>query len=90
MLTSRSAVRFSQTPTAGLGRPSTRAVERFRMVKARVAEWIEVAADYYAAAALYEQLLRLSDAELRRHGLSRDRLARDVVDTHRSRRGSTQ
>jgi hypothetical protein len=35
-------------------------------------------ADYYAAAAMYEQLSALSDAELMRRGLSRATLARDV------------
>ena len=35
-------------------------------------------ADYYAAAALYEELAALSDAELRRRGLSRATLAQHV------------
>ena len=35
-------------------------------------------ANYYAAAAIYEQLSRLSNAELHKRGLSRDTLARDV------------
>jgi hypothetical protein len=59
------------------------------MVKATVAVWIEAAADYYAAAALYEHLSRLSDAELRRRGLSRAGLARDVADTRRRWCGPT-
>jgi hypothetical protein len=37
-------------------------------------------ADYHAAAARYEELSRLSDAELERRGLSRDRLARDLSE----------
>jgi hypothetical protein len=44
-----------------------------------IGRWIEVLADHYAAAALYEELSRLSDAELRRRGLSRASLARDVL-----------
>jgi hypothetical protein len=44
-----------------------------------VAGWIRTAANYYAAAALYEQLSGLSDSELRRRGLSRANLAHDVV-----------
>jgi hypothetical protein len=44
----------------------------------RIADAIEALADYSAAAALYEQLSRLSDAELGRRGLSRDSLARDA------------
>ena len=44
----------------------------------RVTMWVNTCADYYAAAALYEQLGKLSDAELHRRGLSRDTLARDL------------
>jgi hypothetical protein len=44
----------------------------------RAADWIEACADYYAASVMYEELLRLSDAELRRRGLSRETLARDI------------
>jgi hypothetical protein len=39
----------------------------------------ETIADYHAASAMYEDLARLSDAELHRRGLSRASLARDVV-----------
>jgi hypothetical protein len=38
-------------------------------------------AGYWAAAALYDRLSGLSDAELARRGLSRATLARDVRDT---------
>jgi hypothetical protein len=44
-----------------------------------VRDYIETMTDYYAAAAIYEELSRLSDAELHRRGLSRADLARDVV-----------
>ena len=44
-----------------------------------VRDYIETMAEYYAAAAIYEQLYRLSDAELHRRGLSRADLARDVI-----------
>jgi hypothetical protein len=47
---------------------------------ARIAIWMTTCADYYAAAARYEELSRLSDAELERRGLSRDRLARDLCE----------
>lgn len=40
----------------------------------KVGGWFDVCADYYAAAALYEQLSALSDAELVRRGLSRETL----------------
>ena len=39
---------------------------------------VETCADYYAAAAMYEQLSALSDAELSRRGLSRATLAQDA------------
>lgn len=43
-------------------------------------EWIGVAVNHYRAAAAYEQLSQLSNAELHRRGLSRDTLARDVAE----------
>jgi hypothetical protein len=49
-----------------------------RSVARRIATWAGTCADYYAAAAMYEQLSALSDAELMRRGLSRATLARDV------------
>ena len=48
--------------------------------KAHVAAWIKTCADYYEAAAMYEQLSNLSDAELHRRGLTGATLARDVCD----------
>jgi hypothetical protein len=44
----------------------------------RVGAWATACADYYSAAALYDELRGLSDAELQRRGLARDTLARDV------------
>jgi hypothetical protein len=41
-------------------------------------DWFATAADYRTAAAVYEQLSGLSDAELQRRGLSRATLARNV------------
>jgi hypothetical protein len=46
----------------------------------RISDWYRACADYYAAAALYEQLSRLSDAELHRRGLDRGALAREVCE----------
>ena len=40
--------------------------------------WVTACGDAYVASAMYEDLSRLSDAELRRRGLSRENLARDV------------
>jgi hypothetical protein len=45
-----------------------------------VQERMRVALNHYRAAAAYEQLSRLSDAELCRRGLSRETLAREVVE----------
>jgi hypothetical protein len=46
--------------------------------KGRLLAWVETCADYYVAAAKYEQLSRLSDAELHRRGLCRATLAWDL------------
>lgn len=62
-------------PPAGAYR---RLAGRLSQLARRIAEAIDALADSYAAAALYEQLSRLSDAELGRRGLARDTLARDV------------
>lgn len=40
--------------------------------------WAHTCANHWTAAAMYEQLSALSDAELARRGLSRATLARDV------------
>jgi hypothetical protein len=47
----------------------------------RITRWASACADYYEAAALYDQLSRLSNAELHRRGLSRETLARDVCQS---------
>jgi hypothetical protein len=44
----------------------------------RLADWVTTAVDYYTAAAIYQQLSRLSDAELRRRGFSRATLASEI------------
>jgi hypothetical protein len=46
----------------------------------RMSAWMNTCADNWAAAALYEHLSRLSDEELRRRGLSRGTLARDICN----------
>jgi hypothetical protein len=45
-----------------------------------VANWLSTCADYYEAAAMYEEMHRLSDAELARRGLDRPDLARDLLE----------
>ena len=53
--------------------------KNMKRLQTAVVGWIRTAANYYAAAALYEQLSGLSDSELKRRGLSRANLAHDVV-----------
>jgi hypothetical protein len=53
-------------------------IGRLKSISRFVAMWATTCADYWSAAAVYEDLRRLSDAELKRRGLSRDTLARDV------------
>ena len=62
----------SPSETAASLSSSIRSLARFFIT------WVNSCADYYAAAAMYEQLSRLSNAELHKRGLSRDTLARDV------------
>jgi hypothetical protein len=57
------------------GLPLTKHISAFARCGA---DWSATAADYYTAAAVYEQLSRLCDAELQRRGLSRATLARDT------------
>ena len=51
---------------------------RLGALAAYLATWCATCADYYEAAALYEELAALSDAELQRRGLSRATLARNA------------
>jgi hypothetical protein len=60
----------------GLQRPPRSAF--LRDLKAHVAAFIRTCADYREAAATYQELSKLADAELRRRGLARATLARDV------------
>jgi hypothetical protein len=61
-----------------------RAASLFNAVKSLtkgIASWLQSCADFWVAAALYESLRSLSEAELLRRGLSRDTLARDVFQS---------
>jgi hypothetical protein len=60
------------------GKPAGSRFGYIRSIGRRLVTWADTCADYYAAAAIYEQLSALSDAELMRRGLSRATLARDV------------
>jgi hypothetical protein len=63
------------TETAASLSSSIKSLARF------VTTWANSCADYYAAAAMYEQLSRLSNAELNKRGLSRDTLAQDLCQS---------
>ena len=65
-------------------RPASQIADFIKPIVERTAAWITTCADYMAAAAMYEQLSKLSDAELHRRGLSRADLARDVLPTGRN------
>lgn len=58
--------------------PAAPLSSRFRSIGLRLVAWIDTCADYYAAAAIHQQLSALSDSELARRGWSRETLARDV------------
>ena len=60
----------------GTQRPSIGAL--LAGLKAHLVASIKIGADYHKAAAMYEQLSKLGDAELRRRGLSPATLAREI------------
>jgi hypothetical protein len=60
--------------------PLARIKQPARKLVLGAVEWMATCASYYAAAGLYERLSKLSDAELRRRGLSRDSLAQAVFE----------
>ena len=70
--------RILPTEALAAGEPARKLSNWIRCVGLRIVAWVDTCADYYAAAAMYEQLSALSDAELMRRGLSRATLARDV------------
>jgi hypothetical protein len=70
--------RILSAETLATGEPAWTLSNWIRRLGRRIVTWIDTCADYYAAAAMYEQLSALSDAELGRRGLSRTTLARDV------------
>ncbi len=54
------------------------AVGSLGAIAQRIGAYARACADYWSAATAYEDLRRLSDGELRRRGLARDTLGRDV------------
>jgi len=73
--------RIFSTAAFATGKSAGSLANRIRSIAGRIATWADTCADYYAAAAMYEQLSVLSDAELARRGLSRATLAHDVRAT---------
>lgn len=63
---------------AGAAAPSLS--NRFKSIAQWMSAWMNTCADYSAAAALYEEMSRLSDVELQRRGFSRGTLARDICN----------
>jgi hypothetical protein len=63
------------------GKPARSLASWIKSIVGRIATWADTCADYYAAAAMYQQLSALSDAELTRRGLFRATLAHDVRAT---------
>lgn len=66
-------------PVASSGTGGLELKARISSMAKWVGDYIKTMAEYYAAATMYEQLSKLSDAELQRRGLSRHTLVRDVV-----------
>lgn len=60
--------------------PSASAPPCVESLRRHIAEFLATCADYNAAAAIHDELSRLSDAELRRRGLSRATLGRDICE----------
>jgi hypothetical protein len=73
------ALEYLRDETSSLGRSGWSLVGRISSIWRRIGEVIGAMADYHAAAALYEELSRLSDAELNRRGLTRESLARHIL-----------
>jgi hypothetical protein len=69
---------FFPTDTAPSSTEAASLSDWIRHAGSRIGTWVNTCADYYAAAAMYEQLHRLSDAELERRGFNRATLGRDV------------
>jgi hypothetical protein len=69
------AVATNATPANGLRDSLASLVSKLRAA-------LDAGANAYAAATIYQQLSRLSDAELGRRGLSRASLARDMLAAH--------
>ena len=75
-MTAQARLSLATGEPLGTSRPSLGA--RLGALRSHLAAWVGTCADYYQAAALYDELSGLSDAELDRRGLSRATLAWDL------------
>jgi hypothetical protein len=72
---------ITESEAASSSAPASSPSSSIKSLGRRIAMWLNTCADYWTAAALYDELRGLSDAELQRRGLSRDTLARDVCSS---------
>jgi hypothetical protein len=72
-------------PAEGLKGADFSVSRHAKAAAAWVSAWAAARADSLAAATVYEELSRLSDAELGRRGLSRDTLSRNIGETFGNR-----
>jgi hypothetical protein len=70
-----------QTTEAQIGWAFGQVLDRAKRVWARIADILTVNAKMRGAAVLYEELSRLSDAELERRGIPRADLPRYIFET---------
>jgi hypothetical protein len=71
----------SQIVGTSIGWTLDRARHYAGQLGARVVEFIDARADAYAAACLYEELSKLSNAELERRGIPRGELHQCIFET---------
>jgi hypothetical protein len=71
----------SRVVGASIGWAAGPARDQVKRLATRIVELIDACADAYAAAALYGELSKLSNAELDRRGISRGDLHRCVFET---------
>ena len=69
---------FTQPVVLPSSRTAPARSSRLKLLRMRLVAWLKKCADDYSDAVVYENLSRLSDAELKHRELSRDMLARDV------------
>jgi len=71
----------SQITGTSIGWALAPARDQVKRLGARIVAFIDARADAYAAAALYEKLSKLSNAELERRGIPRGEVHRCIFET---------